>query len=88
MAPRGAIVQFPAHSVVALAGLRSRSELTSLSFHDAHTADAVGDGLVATIGTLPAHLRGSLTWDQGSEMSTHKSFTTATDMPVVVRLPG
>ncbi|GEP28801.1 hypothetical protein CLE01_33990 [Cryobacterium levicorallinum] len=48
----------------------------------AHTTDAVRDGLVATIGTLPAHLRGSLTWDQGSEMSTHKSFTTATDMPV------
>ena len=48
----------------------------------AHTAEAVRDGLVATIGSLPAHLRGSLTWDQGSEMSTHKSFTTATDMPV------
>jgi len=48
----------------------------------AHTAEAVRDGLVATIATLPAHLRGSLTWDQGSEMSTHKSFTTATDMPV------
>lgn len=48
----------------------------------AHTAEAVRDGLVATIATLPAHLRGSLTWDHGSEMSTHKSFTTATDMPV------
>ena len=48
----------------------------------AHTAEAVRDGLVATIGTLPAHLRGSLTWDQGSEMSAPKSFTTATDMPV------
>lgn len=49
---------------------------------DSHTAEAVRDGLVATIATLPAHLRGSLTWDQGSEMATHKSFTTATDMPV------
>ena len=49
---------------------------------DSHTAEAVRDGLVATIATLPAHLRGSLTWDQGSEMVTHKSFTTATDMPV------
>ena len=47
-----------------------------------HSAQAVHDGLVATIKTLPAHLRGSLTWDQGSEMATHKSFTTATDMPV------
>ena len=49
---------------------------------DSHTAEAVRDGLVAAIATLPEHLRGSLTWDQGSELATHKSFTTATDMPV------
>lgn len=42
---------------------------------DSHTAEAVRDGLVAAIGTLPEHLRGSLTWDQGSEMATHKSFS-------------
>src|SRR5665811_395604 len=47
---------------------------------DSHTAEAVRDGLVAVIGTLPEHLRGSLTWDQGSEMATHKSFSIATDM--------
>jgi IS30 family transposase len=39
-------------------------------------------GLVKTIATLPAHLRGSLTWDQGSEMARHKQFTMATGMPV------
>ena len=49
---------------------------------DSHTAEAVRDGLVAAIATLPEHLRGSLTWDQGSELATHKSFTVATDMPV------
>ena len=49
---------------------------------DSHSAEAVRDGLVAAISTLPEHLRGSLTWDQGSEMATHKSFSTATDMPV------
>jgi IS30 family transposase len=36
----------------------------------------------SAIATLPTHLRGSLTWDQDSEMATHKAFTTATDMPV------
>jgi IS30 family transposase len=47
-----------------------------------HTAETVRDGLVKMMATLPAHLRGSLTWDQGAEMATHKSFTLATDMPV------
>jgi transposase, IS30 family len=46
------------------------------------TAQAVRDQLVATIATLPAHLRGSLTWDQGAEMAAHRSFTVATHMPV------
>ena len=47
-----------------------------------HTAETVRDGLIATMSTLPAHLRGSLTWDQGAEMAAHKSFTTAMDMQV------
>jgi IS30 family transposase len=47
-----------------------------------HTAETVRDGLITTMATLPAHLRGSLTWDQGAEMAAHKSFTLATDMQV------
>ena len=47
-----------------------------------HTAETVRDGLIKTMATLPAHLRGSLTWDQGAEMAGHKSFTLATDMQV------
>ena len=46
------------------------------------TAEAVRDQLVATMTTLPEHLRGSLTWDQGAEMAAHRSFSVATDMPV------
>lgn len=34
------------------------------------------------MSTLPAHLRGSLTWDQGPEMAKHKAFSIATDMDV------
>ncbi|PFG42398.1 IS30 family transposase [Isoptericola jiangsuensis] len=47
-----------------------------------HTAEEVRDVLVPLIGTLPAHLRGSLTWDQGSEMAAHRQFTIATNVPV------
>jgi len=47
-----------------------------------HTAQEVRDVLVDLIATLPEHLRGSLTWDQGVEMASHKQFTVATGVPV------
>ena len=47
-----------------------------------HTAETVRDVLVELIGTLPEHLRGSLTWDQGAEMAAHKAFRIATGVPV------
>jgi IS30 family transposase len=47
-----------------------------------HTAEEVRDVLVPLIATLPAHLRGSLTWDQGCEMAAHKQFSIATGVPV------
>ena len=47
-----------------------------------HTAETVRDVPVNLIGTLPQHLRGSLTWDQGAEMAAHKAFHVATGVPV------
>ncbi len=47
-----------------------------------HDAEHVRDALITTISTLPEHLRGSLTWDQGSEMARHKQFSIAADMDV------
>ncbi len=49
---------------------------------DGHSAEEVRDVLVNLIATLPAHLRGSLTWDQGTEMAAHRQFTVATGVPV------
>ncbi|MCV6991694.1 hypothetical protein H7I87_27480 [Mycobacterium timonense] len=43
------------------------------------TAEAVRDGLIASLGELPESLRRSLTWDQGAEMSEHHTFRMATD---------
>lgn len=36
-----------------------------------HGAEAVRDAIAQTIVTIPAHLRHSLTWDQGAEMAQH-----------------
>jgi transposase, IS30 family len=47
-----------------------------------HTAEEVRDVLVPLIQTLPEHLRGSLTWDQGCEMAAHKQISVATGVPV------
>ena len=46
------------------------------------TAGAVADALKQSITTLPAQLRRSLTWDQGSEMSEHRRFSVETGVDV------
>ena len=51
-------------------------------------AETVRDSLIATVRGLPEVLRGTLTWDQGAEMSEHRSFTVATDMQVFFCEPG
>jgi IS30 family transposase len=43
---------------------------------------ALRDQIVATIPTLPAALRRSLTWDQGLEMRRHAEITIAADLPI------
>ena len=52
------------------------------------SADAVRDSLINTVQRMPAALRGTLTWDQGAEMSEHRAFTIATDMQVYFCDPG
>ena len=47
-----------------------------------HTAEDVRDALVAAMAQLPAELRRSLTWDQGSEMALHADIAQALGMPV------
>ena len=73
-----------AHNQSAIATLVERTTRYVMLVHLPvdHTAESVRDGLIKTMGTLPAHLRGSLTWDQGREMAKHKAFSIATDIDV------
>jgi len=47
-----------------------------------HGAEAVRDAIATSITTLPAQLRRSLTWDQGSEMAQHAQLRIETGLPV------
>jgi IS30 family transposase len=47
-----------------------------------HGAEAVRDAIARTVSTLPAQLRRSLTWDQGSEMAQHARLRIDTGLQV------
>ncbi|MBE1523244.1 IS30 family transposase [Nesterenkonia lutea] len=47
-----------------------------------HNAAAVADALTERMKSLPGHLRGSLTWDQGSEMAAHQQVSVAADLAI------
>src|SRR5450756_684797 len=68
----------------AIATLVERQTRYTMLVHlpDDHSATAVRDGLLATIKTLPEHLRKSLTWDQGTELTRHAEITLATRMDI------
>lgn len=47
-----------------------------------HGAQAVRDAIVAALATMPAQLRRSLTWDQGTEMAQHTRLSIDSDLQV------
>jgi IS30 family transposase len=47
-----------------------------------HSAQSVGDALIAAFGTLPAGLCRTLTWDQGNEMFQHERIEEATGLSI------
>lgn len=61
---------------------RSTRFVMLLHLPDDHSAESVQNAIVAKITQLPAHLRRSLTWDQGIEMSNHRAIAKATDLDI------
>ncbi len=68
----------------AMATLVERQSRYTMLVHlpEGHGAITVRDGLLATIKTLPEHLRKSLTWDHGTELAQHREITLATKMDI------
>ncbi len=61
---------------------RKTRYLILLKLPNGHTAEWVRTAMTKRIVTLPAQLRRSLTWDQGSEMAEHVRFTLDTGVEV------
>jgi IS30 family transposase len=73
-----------ASSRSAIGTLVERSTRFVLLLHlpHSHDAAAVAEAMTEAMAGLPAQLRRSLTWDQGSEMAGHAQIALATGMPV------
>ena len=61
---------------------RSTRYCQLVALPDGACAEEVADALTRSIITLPAQLRRSLTWDQGSEMSEHRRFAVESGVEV------
>ena len=69
-------------AVIATLVERSTRYCQLIALPEGPSAEAVVEALKASITTLPAQLRRSLTWDQGSEMSEHRRFSIETGVDV------
>jgi IS30 family transposase len=58
-----------------------------IALPDGRDAAAVREAIITSIEGIPAHLRKSITWDQGSEMAQHAALTLATEIPVYFAHP-
>lgn len=80
----GDLIMGSTKSASAIGTLVERSTRFVMLLHlpDNHTALAVQNAIVEKMTELPAHLRRSLTWDQGSEMANHLAIAAATDLDI------
>jgi len=73
-----------AASKSAIGTLVERSTRFVLLLHlpQGHGADQVAAAMTQAMAAMPAQLRRSLTWDQGSEMASHARIAAATDLEI------
>jgi transposase, IS30 family len=70
------------HSAVGTLVERSTRLVLLLHLNGDRSAPNVETAMRQAVATLPDELRRSITWDQGAEMASHASFTTATGIPI------
>jgi transposase, IS30 family len=70
------------HSAIGTLVERSTRFVLLLHLPHGHGADQVAAAMTEAMGTLPAQLRRSLTWDQGTEMAGHAQIALATGMEI------
>ncbi len=68
----------------AIGTLVERSTRFCLLLHlpQGHSPGQVAQAMLTQMGRLPAHLRRSLTWDQGREMAAHAQISMALELPI------
>ena len=69
-------------SAIATLVERTTGFLMLVHLGDKHDAVTVREKVGRAMSALPAHLRKTLTWDQGSEMSEYRQFKEETTIPV------
>ena len=71
-------------NATAIGTLVERTTNYTLLLHlpNGHSAEAVTTAITEAMAELPKTLRRSLTWDQGKELSDHKTIARATDLAV------
>ena len=47
-----------------------------------HDAESVAEAMIREMGSLPAHLRRSITWDRGTELAAYRRIQVALEAPI------
>ncbi|TFD69362.1 IS30 family transposase [Cryobacterium gelidum] len=82
------IVGSASGSAIAILDERTTRFVVMVHLPNGHGSAELHDGLIRVLEGLPALLRRSLTWDQGTELARHVEITKATGVPIFFCDPG